>query len=410
MAKQRPSKKTDKGQSLSQEEQAQLQALLDRIAVQDPAGESLKQFLGSVRLVLEQSPAMGLAFAEALGSMTTPVALKVLEALQEVPAAKPLRRAVKTALYRLGRHGLSPEREHGEAAPRVLVPRPADRRAEAWAGWPEGSGERGLIVVVPESGAAYLLAMAVVNPAVGFRDLQVSGTTRKGVRALVAELTGHESTGLRPIPLSHAVFLLNECAQAHQAQNQPLPQDYELLRRHVASWVTTPPSRAHIYELLNREEIAADPILLRASDSLLDLPPLSSWQLPQEAALPLVEKLQGLGESRLVLSHASQFERVDQVMREGADEIFTPTLRQYYRRLLEEAALLLWQEERVQEARRALAAAIGLEREVGRFTENTFVLGLLKRALGEALKEQQGEDAETAEERTTESGLIIPGR
>jgi hypothetical protein len=409
MAKQRPSNKTDKGQSLSQEEQAQLQALLDRVAVQDPAGESLKQFLGSVRLVLEQSPGVGLAFAEALGSMTTPVALKALESLQEIPAAKPLRRAVKTALYRLGRHGLSLEREEGEAAPRVLVPRPADRRAEAWAGWPEGNGDRGLIVVVPESGAAYLLAMAVVNPAVGFRDLQVSGTTRKGVRGLVAELAGRESTGLRSIPLPHAAFLLNECAQAHQTQNQPLPQDYELVRRYVASWVTTPPDRAHIYALLNREEIAADPILLRASESLLDLPPLSSWQLPQEAALPLSEKLQGLGESRLVLSQASQFDRVDQVMREGAGEIFTLALRQYYRRLLEEVALLFWQEERVPEARRALAAAIDLEREVGRFTENTFVLGLLKRALGEALKGQEGEDAETAGERTTESGLIIPG-
>src|SRR5512136_1421695 len=100
MAKQRPSQRTGKGQSLSQEEQDQLQMLLDRVAVQDPAGESLKQFLGSVRLVLEQSPAVGLAFVKALGSMTTPVALKALEVFQEIPAAKPLRRAVKTALYR----------------------------------------------------------------------------------------------------------------------------------------------------------------------------------------------------------------------------------------------------------------------------------------------------------------------
>jgi len=410
MAKRRPSKGTDKGQALSPEERAQLQMLLDRVALQDPAGESLKQFLGSIRLVLEQAPAVALAFAEALGSMTTPVALKALESLQEVRAAKPLRRAVKTALYRLGRHGLSPERERGEAAPRVLVPRPADRRAEAWAGWPEGSGERGLIVVVPESGAAYLLAMAVVSLAVGFRDLQVSGTTRKGVRALVTELTGHESTALRPIPLPHAVFLLDECAQAHEAQNQPLPREYELVRRSLAPWVAAAPSRAHIYGLLNREEIAADPILLRASGSLLDLPQLSSWHLPQEATRSLVDTVQGLGESRLVLSPASQFERVDQLVREGAGDIFTPALRQYYRRLLEEAALLFWQEERAQEARRAFAAAVDLELEVGRFTENTFVLGLVKRAVGGALREERDEETDSAAQHTTESGLIIPGR
>jgi hypothetical protein len=174
--------------------------------------------------------------------------------------------------------------------------------------------------------------------------------------------------------------------------------------------VAAPPTRAHIYELLDREEIAADSILLRASGSLLDLPEMASWQLPQELALPLADNVKALGESRLVLSRASQFERVDQLMREAAAEIFAPALRQDYRRLLEEAALLFWQEDRVQEAKRALAAAVDLEREVGRLTENTFVLGLVKRALGDAIKDVEGKGGTAEQKRTTESGLILPGR
>ncbi|HYA02724.1 MAG TPA: hypothetical protein VEI04_06385 [Syntrophobacteria bacterium] len=410
MARQKPTRKPDKGQSLSQEEQVQLQMLLDRVAVQDPGGESLKQFLASLALVLERSPGVALAFIEALGSAPTPVALKVLEAVQDVPAVKPIRRAVKAALYRLGRHGLALARRNEGASPRVLIPRPADRRAEAWAGWPDGSGDRGVILTVPDAGPAYLLVMAVLNSTTGFRDLQVNQTTRKGVRALVAELAGGGPSGLRPIPVTHLAYLLAEAARVQEEQNQPLPEGADLVHRFLSSWVALPPTRAHIYEVLDRDEIAADSILLRASGSLLDLPPMTSWQLPQELALPLAEKVKGLGESRLVLSRASQFERVDQLMREAAAELFTPALRQHYRRLLEEAALLFWEEHRIQEAKRALAAANDLEREVGRLTENTFVLGLVKRALGDAIKDLEGEEGTPEQTRTTESGLILPGR
>jgi hypothetical protein len=409
MARRKPTRKPDRGGPLSHEEQVQLQILLDRVAVQDPGGESLNQFVASLMSVLERSPGVALAFVEALGSMTTPVALKVLEAVQDVPAVKPLRRAVKTALYRLGRHGLSSARRE-EPAPRVLIPRPVDRRAEAWASWPDGSGDRGVVLTVPDAGPAYLLVMAVVNSAAGFRDFQVNQTTRKGVKALVAELTGGGPSGLRPIPVPHLAYLFAEAARAQKEQNQPLPEGFELVQRLLSSWVSAPPTRAHIYEVLDKNEIAADAILLRASGSLLDLPEMSSWQLPQELALPLAEKMKGLGESRLVLSPVSQVERVDQLTREAAAEIFTPALRQQYRRILEEAALLFSQEDRVQEAKRALAAAIDLEREVGRLTENTFVLGLVKRALGDAIKDLEGEEGDGEPERTTESGLILPGR
>jgi hypothetical protein len=409
MAKRKPTRKPDRGEPLAPEEQVQLQILLDRVAAQDPGGESLNQFLASLTSVLERSPGVALAFVEALGSMTTPVALKALEAVQDVPAVKPIRRAVKTALYRLGRHGLSPARRE-ETAPRVLIPRPADRRAEAWASWPDGRGDRGVVLTVPDAGPAYLLVMAVLNSVAGFRDLQVNQTTRKGVKALVAELTGGGPSGLRPIPVPHLAYLFAEAARAQNEQNQPLPEGFELVQRFLSFWVSAPPTRAHIYEILESKEIAADAILLRASGSLLDLPEMASWQLPQELGLPLAERAKGLGESRLVLSAVSQFERVDQLTREAAVEIFTPELRQQYRRILEEAALLLSQEDRIQEAKRALAAAMDLEREVGRLTENTFVLGLVKRALGDAIKEREGKESDGEQERTTESGLILPGR
>ena len=92
-----------------------------------------------------------------------------------------------------------------------------------------------------------------------------------------------------------------------------------------------------------------------------------------------MEKIKNLSESRLVISQGTQVERIGQIYREAAAEIFTPELRQRYRRLLEETALLLYLDNQQQEAKRALASAIDLEKEVGLLSEDTFVLGLVKR-------------------------------
>jgi hypothetical protein len=406
----RKKRKNREHPTLSENDQAQLEMLLDRVAAQDGEGESCDQFLESLKPLFKRSLPFNLAFVEALGATASPVAVRVLQALQQIPAEKPLRRALKAALFRLSRKGLVRKEEQAEVTPRVLVPRAADRRAEAWAGWPEGSnGERGVILKLPDAGRGYLVVVAVLDPERGFRELQAMQTTRKGVRTLLEEISGGSPGRLVAIPVSHLRFLLEEAAEIQRQQNLALPDEYESIQRYLSSWTEASP-RPYTYELLKADEIAGDLLFLRASDSLLDLPPLSSWRLPEEAIRPFAEKIRGLSDSRLVVSQAARQERMEQLIREAAAEIFTPALRQRYRRLLEESAMLFCQEGRMQEARRALAGALDLEREVGRLTENTFILGLVKRSLGGVIEELESAEGQGAGERTTESGLIIPGR
>ena len=157
------------------------------------------------------------------------------------------------------------------------------------------------------------------------------------------------------------------------------------------------------------EEIAEDALLLRSSDSLLEDPVFAPWRLPDEVVRPFAEKIKDLGESRLVVSQTARVERAGQIYREATVEIFTPELRQRYQRHLEEAALLLYLQGRQQEAKRALATAIDLEKEVSLFTEDTFILGLVKRSVAiEVGPEAEDAEGESRKEMTTESGLIIP--
>jgi hypothetical protein len=166
---------------------------------------------------------------------------------------------------------------------------------------------------------------------------------------------------------------------------------------------------AHVYNLLDREEIVSDRILLRGSDRLLEEQPFLSWRLDDEVVVPVVKKIKNVSESRLVISQSAQTERMEQIVREAAAELFTPELRLRYRRLLEEAALLLYLVERQQEAKRALAAALDLENELGLLTENNFVLGLIKLSIASKVDlETEGAEAQAPGEERTESGLIIP--
>lgn len=411
MAKKKHVKKARKRQdhpSLTEEEQTQLQILLDRVMSQDPEGERFDQFLEGLEPLVQRSVPITFAFIETLGAKANPVAVKVLQALQGFPAEKPVRRALKTALYKLTRKGLVKEQKETEVVPRVLVPRSAERQAEAWASWPESRGERGMLISLPGSGRGFLVAVAVVNPEGIFHEFDAFQTTRKGVRTLLERMTGGVEGRLIEISVEHVLFLIEEVEDIYRQQNRELPSSYEVIHKHLASLVEKP-TGPHIYNLLNREEIAGDMVLLRSSDSLFEDPIFASWRLPDEVVHPFAEKIKDLGQSLLVVSQSAQVERAGQIYREAAVEIFTPEFRQRYRRHLEESALLLYLQDRQQEAKRALAAAIDLEKEVSVLTEDTFVLGLVKRSIAiEVGPEAEGAEGEARREKTTESGLIIP--
>ena len=411
MAKKKQPKKNKKRHDrpvLTPEEETQLQMLVDRVLALKPEANSFSQFVESLQPLVQQSVGFTVALAEALASTANPVAVKVLQALQGMEAKKPVRRALKTALYRLARQGLVEEQEETEGEPRVLVPRPEDRQAEAWASWPESQGERGIILKVPDAGRGYLMLIGVFNSEGVFHEFEAVQTTRKGVRELLERMTGGVSGRIIEIPLDHFRFLYEEAADTYKRQSMELPVGYDVMLKQLDSWVEKP-AGPHIYNLLDGKEIGGDTLLLRSSDGLLEVQPFVSWRLSEESVGPFAAKIKELSESRLVISHSSQLERVEQIYREAATDIFTAERRQRYKRLLEEAALLLYLENREQEAKRALAVALDLEKEVGVFTENNFILGLVKRSISAqvdaALEDIEGQ---TQREMTTESGLIIP--
>ena len=411
MGKKKQTKKQKKSHArpaLTIEERTQLQILLDRVMAQDPGGDRFTRFVESLGPLIHRSVPFTLAFVEALGSASTPVAVKVLQGLEEMEAEKPVRRAVKTALYRLAQQGVLHEREKTHSDPVVLVPRPMDRQAEAWVSWPESEGERGLVLKLPHAGRGYLMAIGLLNSEGILYELDAFQTTRKGVKELLEKMTDGVSDRLIEIPVDHVRFLYEEIAETHQRQNMELPAGYDMIYKQLASQVDQP-TRPHIYRHMDEKEIAGDISLLRSSDDLFETQPFVSWRLPGELVTPFVDKIKQLRESRLVLSESVQRERAGQVYREIATEIFTPEIRKRYRRLLEEAALLLYLQEKEKEARLAMAVVSDLKTEVGMFTENTFVVDLVKRSIVAEL----GFDLEEAEEKPaaeeiTESGLIIP--
>jgi hypothetical protein len=411
MAKKKQLKKDKKRHDrlvLKAEEETQLQMLVDRVLALDPEANSFTQFVESLKPLVQQSVAFTVALAEALASTANPVAVKVIQALQGIEAKKPVRRALKTALYRLARQGLVKEQEEAEVEPRVLVPRPEDRQAEAWASWPESQGERGIILKLPDAGRGYLMVIGILNSEGVFHEFEAVQTTRKGVRALLERMTGGVSGRIIEIPLEHFRFLYEEAADTYQRQSMELPAGYDVMLKQLDSWVEKP-AGPHIYNLLDEKEIGGDTLLLRSSDGLLEVQPFVSWRLPEELVSPFAAKIKELSQSRLVISQSAQLERVEQIYREAATEIFSAERRQRYGRLLEEAALLLYLESREQEAKRAFAVALDLEKDLGVFTENNFILGLVKRSIsakvGSLLENIEGE---RQREKTTESGLIIP--
>ena len=135
-----------------------------------------------------------------------------------------------------------------------------------------------MVLKLPDAGRGYLMAVGVLNPEGVFQDFEAIQTTRKGANALLDEITGGVPGRLIEIPLEHLGYLYEEVAETYKAHNRELPPGYEVIHKQLSSWAKAV-SHAHVYNLLDREEIASEPILLRGSDSLLEEQPFLSWRL-----------------------------------------------------------------------------------------------------------------------------------
>jgi hypothetical protein len=311
------------------------------------------------------------AAADALGTVRAPAAAALLATAELTVPTKPVRTAVRRALYRLRQAGVTPP-----SPPPVLALPALPKPAQAWMSAVDGTGTRGVWLVLEGPVGERILISAIVNDQAGFLDGAAGRVTKKHLLTRLGALRADSPLPWVEVPPGWAVAILVEARDDHRRRGVPAPGNLD-------RWLDGLPEVADVDvpPILEGPGEPGDDGALERSAEILALPELASWFLdPPAVQADAVDLLQSR-ESRLVVSEQIRAERTAALVDRVIDRELTPAARRLWQRRLRATALVLARTGRPEPARRALAAARALGDPARPARHIPFVRGLVERSL-----------------------------
>ncbi|MEW6298684.1 MAG: hypothetical protein AB1671_13185 [Thermodesulfobacteriota bacterium] len=299
--------------------------------------------------------AADLALAALLGDFPHPEAAQLLGAWENKATDKGLRREIHRSLYKLAQKGVQVPRPAEPARPIFTPVEP-----EGYLSAMDGRGDRLVWLVKPRVGGGLHYLSALVNEPEGLRYVDGAEVTRKAIRLMRQDLSTHHQITMIEAPWQYCDFLMHEGYERAQARGATDIEAYPALRSHILSSPARPVD-VPVPAPLAQEAFAANEALLTTSLQLFEEPELQRWLLDATQVRPYIEQITRAQDSPLILNRYQQQDRVQMVITQAIDELFSGESGKVYARRLEEMAFYLAATERPDAAKRALAVAFALK-------------------------------------------------
>jgi hypothetical protein len=408
MAKKQTSKRqTPSEPLLAADEAAELQLILDRLAVQNPDGESFSNWLRSLWKSLKGRENLVAALLQTLSRSPSDVGFRVFDAFQGLIQEKRFIKVLKQAGYRFAQRGYGVVSGEGSTERVVLVPTETRPSMAHMAVGP--SSYLMLSVLISPVQASHSMGIsAYFETSLSHLSAKVTATSVKQYRQFVQNASGLFAFPFCEIPLWHAAMLLKEmielAARPHLAPD--LREADQLLRS-----FHDPEREPYVYELMppvNHSEVE-----MRTLDvePLFEYIPLNFILFSKAEMAPLAQIIMDLDRSVLVVPQEIKMERAYTSTAKAIEALCVGERRVTLQRLLEETALWLKLSRQDDAAYTAWVIAQHIKKSTTSFGENAF----LQQLAFLSLREHWPEDFRTREEAVeasqpyheTESGLIL---
>jgi hypothetical protein len=395
--------------SLTREESNELQMILDRLAVQDPEGESFEGYLHSLRNSLSRRPLLAAVLIDRLSRNPGQTGFRTLQALHETIEASPYKRNLKQAAYRFSQKGF--KAAEGISAPEKVVLIPGEKR-KATAHLCMVQGTLWIVsAFIPEAlqGGYGLITAFLEDDFATFNVRVAESRTQKLYRDYLQELSVHAAGGkLHEIPLWHAARLFFEMLGFWTAKESyaHLERARDLLTRYHE-----PDRRPYVYDLMPEVEYPERHFSEVEIEKLLEGMDLSWLRFGKEQLSAYHEKIKNLDSPLLVVPREVQAERGLEVLHDAAESLCVGAKRLLYERFFEEQAMAFKLSGAEDKARSAWIIARNLSGRspVGK---NPAVLQLVRYSIGfhwdEDFITAKEPEEKPQRERRTESGIILP--
>ena len=395
--------------SLTSAESHELQMILDRLAVQDPEGESFEGYLHSLGNSLSGRPLLAAVLIDRLSRNPSQTGFRTFQALHKTVEASPYKRNLKQAAYRFSQKGFKAA-ERISAPEKVVLIQGEHRKATAHLFMVRGT----MWIVsafIPEAlqGGYALITAFIEDDFATFNVRVAESRTQKLYRDYLQELSAHATGGrAHEIPPWHAARLFFEMLDFWTGKESyaQLERARDLLKRYHE-----PDRRPYVYDLMPEIEHPERHFSELEIEKLLEGMDLSWLRFGKEELSPYHEKIKALDSPLLVVPREVQVERGLDVLHDAAESLCVGAKRFLYERFFEEQAMAFKLSGAQDKAHWAWIIACNLagRSPVGK---NPAVLQLLRYSISFHWSEDFTSARETEEtperERRTESGIILP--
>lgn len=391
--------------ALDRDEADQLQMIVDRLAVQNPAGESFERYLHSLRDALSGRPHLAVALVDKLSRNPSQTGFRTARALENIIGTSPYRRHLKQAVYRFSQRGFVLE---GEAPPpgKVVLIQGETRKASAHVFHIPGTLWL-VSALVPESGpAGYALLTAFLEDEYRAFTVRLTEGTQKIYRDYLQRVAGHAACR-KPleVPPWHGAALFFEMLDLWTGESASAERERAgaLLARY-----REPDRKPYVYELMPEAENPETHFPEIDVEAFLTGMDLSWLRFTREDLVPFHEKIRELDSPLLVVPREIQVERTRDVIRNAADVLCAGKTRRLFQRFFEEQAMVF---KLCAADEKAMWAWVLAQHLAGKSSagENPAATQLVIYSLRHHWPDDFGEKEPGASpERRTESGIILP--
>ena len=317
-------------------------------------------------------PVVAGAFIERL-PLNNRFPVSLIIALKDKFNDKFLDKTVKRTLFKLKNLGLI-DSEVLDTGKSAAIIRPVKKEDPvAYVGNIDFDGSRSVFLMLHKSPHGVDVGTGIISDTYGFQEFTFGNVSKKiagQIKDKIAEMTGP----LTETSISHVATLLEETRIQHFKMGMEGGDsfDYYMQLRPL---------------LLEDASILKDPVVydfVSPSGSLLDLDIeklfnhdlMASWQIDPIDIEPLVDEIESIDESPLVLADFQKKERKRNIIQRYINDFFSPEDINRLKRRLEETAYIFYKQGEEDMARIALDVAVSLDQESSELTVNR-VLGFI---------------------------------
>ncbi len=394
--------------SLTREESDELQMILDRLAVQNPEGQSFDGYLQSLLSSLSGRPLLAAALVDKLSRNPTLTGFRTCQTLGKAVEDSPYKRSLKQAAYRFSQKGFTAEKS--SAPQKVVLIQNEDRKPVAHLFLVQGTMWLVSTLIPDASQGGYTLVTAFLEDDFATFNVRVAeSSTQKLYREYLQVLSTH-SVRLRgfEIPLRHAARLFFDMLDFRIAKSLDL--GIERARELFKRW-HEPAARPYVYELMPEIENPEQKFVEIPIEELLKDMDLSWLRFGKDALSPYHEKMKTLDSPILVVPKEIQAERSLGVLQDAAESLCAGTKRHLYTRFFEEQAMAFKLSGLEDKSRWAWIIAGNLAGQLS-VAKNPAVSQMVLYSMQfhwpDDLRTPRETETPPERERRTESGIILP--